>query len=125
MVVYAEVLDYADIVHMLPTKVIRTSFNDNAVCVCMPYIRRRLHTVNRLDIEWDRYINHSTKQNIRESVGIGQRRRVVVTTPLPRNWLLFIRVDFNKEELFNFLTDHIRKETPPDGKERCTPWTQV
>ena len=50
-------------------------------------------------------------------MGTGQLRRIMETTPLPRNWQSFLQVDSNKKELFNFLADHIRKETPRDGKE--------
>ena len=41
----------------------------------------------------------------------------MATTPFPRNWQSFLHVDSNNEELFNFLADHIGRETPPDGKE--------
>ena len=113
----AEVLDGAAIVHLLPSKDVRTNFNDYEEHVFMPYIRRRLHKVKRLDVVWDRYIEKSLKQGMRESRGSGERRRVTKTTPLPTNWSSFLKVDINKEELFNFLAVHIGKETPPDGKE--------
>ncbi len=116
-VVDAEVLDGSAIIHMLSPKGVRTNFNEYAMSVFMPYIRRRLQNVNRLDIVWDRYIKNSLKQSVRETRGTGQRRRVMATTPLPRNWQSFLQVDSNKEELFNFLAGHIGRETPPDGKE--------
>ena len=102
---------------MLPPKHVGTSFNDYAVCVFMPYIRQRLQNVNRLDIVWGRYIKNTIKQSTRESRGTGKHRRVMATTSLTRNLQSFLQVNSNKEELFNFLADHIWKETPPDGNE--------
>ena len=40
----------------------------------------------------------------------------MATTPLPGNYQSFLQVDSNKEELLNFLVDHIGKETPPDTR---------
>jgi len=106
-IVDAEVLDGAAIVYMLPPIGV----------IFMPYIRRRLQNVNRLDIAWDRYTKNSLKQITRESRGTGQRRRVMATTPLPRNRRSFIQVDSNKNELFHSLVDYIGKEITPDGKK--------
>ena len=83
----------------------------------MPYIRRRLQNVKRLDVVWDRYLDNSLKQGMRKSRGSGERRRVTKTTRLQSNWSSFLKVDINKEELFNFLAVHIGKEKPLDGKE--------
>ena len=113
----ADVLVGAAIVHLLPPKDVRTNINDYAEHVFMPYIRQRLQNVKRLDVVWDRYIEKSLKQGMRESRGSGERRRVTKTTPLPTNWSSFLKVDINKEELFNFLAVHIGKEKPLDGKE--------
>ena len=74
------------------------------------------NSINRLDIVSDCYIYNSTKQSPRESMGTGQRRRVMARTSLRRNWQSFLQVDSNKKELFNFLVNHIGKETPPDGE---------
>ena len=80
------VLDGAALVHMLPPKDVKTNFSEYAKCIFMPYIRRRLQIVQRLDVVWDCYIKDSLKQSTRESRGTGQCRRVLATTPLPTNW---------------------------------------
>ena len=90
--------------HLLPPKDVRTNFNDYAERVFMPYIRRRLQNVKRLDVVWDRYIEKSLKQGMRESRESGERRQVTKTTPLPTNWSSFLKVDINQEELFNLFT---------------------
>ena len=61
----AEVLDGAAIVHLLLPKDVRTNFNDYAERVFMPYIRRRLQNVKRLDVVWDRYLDNSLNQGMR------------------------------------------------------------
>ena len=55
----------AAIVHLLPLKDVRTNFNDYAERVFMPYIRRRLQNVKRLDVVWDRYLDNSLNQGMR------------------------------------------------------------
>ena len=43
-------------------------------------------------------------------VGKGIRQRVLLTTRIPENWQLFLRLDENKCELFVFLANEVTKE---------------
>ena len=47
------------------------------------------------------------KSQTRSNRGTGIRRRVQVSTNLPKNWQQFLRDDTNKMELFAFLVEHI------------------
>ncbi len=53
---------------------------------------------------WDVYIPDSLKGFTRQKRGKGIRRRVAPSTQIPKNWKDFLRVDENKKELFNFLS---------------------
>ena len=65
---------------------------------CLYHISRQLETAQRIDVVWDVYI-----KDTREKRGKGIRRRVAPTTPLPKKWKDFLRVNENKTELFKFL----------------------
>ena len=60
-----------------------------------------------MDIVWDVYDPDSLNSTTRSHRGKGVRRRVLPDTKIPGNWGLFLRVDENKTELFNYLTDEI------------------
>lgn len=49
----------------------------------------------------------SLKATARSKRGKGIRRRVKPDTKIPGNWVAFLRVDENKQELFHFLTDQL------------------
>jgi hypothetical protein len=52
---------------------------------------------------WDTYIENSLKATTRSLRGAGLRQRVAPDNQLPRSWKDFLRVDQNKQELFQFL----------------------
>ena len=56
---------------------------------------------------WDIYIADSLKAVTRNKRGKGIRRRVKCDTKIPGNWVAFLRVNENKEELFHFLADQL------------------
>ena len=72
-----------------------------------PISADQLEAVKRIDVVWDVYIADSLKATARDKRGKGIRRRVEGRNSLPRNWQMFLRVDENKAELFEFLAHHI------------------
>ena len=58
--------------------------------------RQGLETANRVDLVWDVYKDDSLKKFLREKRGSGQRRKVLESTKIPKNWKGFLRVDENK-----------------------------
>ena len=112
------IIDGAALVNMLKPDTSRT-FNEYAATVFLPYIRRQLDTVKRIDVVWDVYLKDSLKGTAREKRGKGLRRRVEGRNTIPRNWQIFLRVDENKTELFEFLAQCIT-ELQVDGKQIVT-----
>ena len=82
----------------------------------MPYIRRKLMAVHRVDIVWDVYKSSSLKSGTLTERGSGLRRRVTLSTTIPGNWQSFLRVNENKTELFALLAEQIAL-MHVDGKE--------
>lgn len=111
----AKLLDGSVIVNMLLPKSCAI-FGDYAEQVFIPYILRNLQTCKRLDVVWDRYINNSLKSSARQKRGSGNRVIVKNSTPIPKNWNSFLRVDENKSELYQYLSQCILKLSP-EGKE--------
>ena len=99
----------------LPQEPLKT-FGDYTNTIFMPYIRRQLEHVNRLDIVWDAYDPNSLKANTREKRGTGIRRRVEAASNVPSNWQSFLRVNENKAELFHMLAEEVTNIHFP-GKE--------
>ena len=84
--------------------------------VFIPHFLRHLASVKRVDVVWDRYITDSMNSDIRKTHGTGVPLWVGANTCLPLNWKSFLRLDFNKEELFKFLPCAIRSTAIPAGK---------
>lgn len=103
----AVILDGAVVVQMLLPSTAST-FHDYFDEIFGPYVLRHLETASRVDIVFDVYINGSLKQSTREKRGSGQRRKVTSSTRIPTDWKGFLRVDDNKSELFNFLSEKVR-----------------
>lgn len=103
----AVILDGAVIVQMLEPRTART-FDEYSTTVFAPYVLKHLETAKRVDLVWDVYQDDSLKKSLREKRGAGQRRKVVDSTRIPRDWKGFLRVDENKEELFKLLATKVR-----------------
>ena len=60
-------------------------------------------------IVWDQYSDNSLKAQTREkrATGPSQRRRVEVSSPIPKNWQQFLRLNSNKIELFKLLNNEL------------------
>ena len=112
------IIDGAALVNMLKPGTSRT-FDEYTATVFLPYISRQLESDKRIDEVWDIYISDSLKGTVREKRGKGIRQRVEGRNSIPRNWQLFLRVDENKTELFEFLAQRI-SELPNTDKQIIT-----
>ena len=110
-------LDGAAIVHMLKTGT-ATTFSEYSESVFIPYVKKCIQSVQRLDIAWDQYKQDSLKADTREKQGKlkGIRRKDAASTKLPGNWQDLLKDNANKEELFSFLTSAVCCQTFPEGK---------
>ncbi|KAG7159649.1 hypothetical protein Hamer_G025299 [Homarus americanus] len=99
--VSAVVIDGAAVVQMLKSGTTKT-FKEYSKAVFYPYIARWLGKVKRVDVRR----------------GTGTIRRVMSLRPLSRNWPEFLRVDENKIELFNFLSQYIIQLNRGDKMDR-------
>ena len=99
-------MDGAAIVNMRKPTTSRT-FDQYADREFIPYIKKQLEDVHRIDVVWDKYLQGSIKEQTRESRGEGTRRRVSGDTVIPANWSGFLRNNSNKEELFAFLSEKL------------------
>ncbi len=72
--------------------------------------------VTRVDLVWDSYIENSLKSSTREKRGSGSRSRVLPSAQIPKKWSEFLRVDKNKAELFNLLSN-IAVQIDANGKD--------
>ena len=102
----AVILDGAVIVQVLEPKTSRT-FDEYFSIVFAPYVLKQLENAKRVDLVWDVYLDDSLKKSLREKRGAGQRRKVMGSTGIPSDWIGFLRVDGNKEELFKLLADKV------------------
>ena len=90
------ILDGAAVVHFLLPGSCKT-FNDYCQNMFVPYLDRLLQSLSRIDIVFDRYMEHSLKAGTRESRGSGQLIKVTLQTAIPRNVTNFLAVEKNKE----------------------------
>ena len=79
------------------------TFHDYAQLVFMPYIKRMLQDVVRVDVVWEPCIWYSP--------------RVSNSTNVHIDWKSFLRCDANKDSLFHLLADAIREFHPPQRKQ--------
>ena len=67
----------------------------------------KINNVKRTDIVFDIYKDHSFKSTARERREFGRRVIVSSKTPIPKNWQSFLRVNENKAELFELISDYV------------------
>ena len=79
------------------------TFEDYALKSFLPYVEAQVRLVDRISVVWDVYVENSLKQTTRCNRGTGVRRRISVSSPIPRNWSEFLRVDEKKNQLLKFL----------------------
>ena len=87
----------------------KCTFEDYAKNVFIPHLAKRLSTVNRLDVVFERYIENSLNSSARNRRSKGNyiRRKVEKISKSPNYWSAFLRVNENKAELFRFLSRFI------------------
>jgi hypothetical protein len=112
------VIDGAAMVHFLSSG-LATTFTEYFDQIVLAYLLQLLLTTDRLDLVFDLYKKNSLKSFTRASRGAGVRRKVGPSTKLPKDWANFLRVDKNKEELFEFIAKKIAVQTFPTGKIVC------
>ena len=102
------IMDGAVLVNILRNGGCKT-FGEYAAKVFVPHIKREQNRALRVDIVWDQYIDNSLKAQTREkrATGPSQRRRVEVSSPIPKNWQQFLRLNSNKIELFKLLNNEL------------------
>ena len=102
------IMDGAVLVNMLKPGGCRT-FGEYAEKVFVPNVKKEQNYAERVDIVWDQYFDNSLKASTREkrASGPSQRRRVVASSPIPKNWQKFRRLNSNKIELFQFLNNEM------------------
>ena len=116
--VNAEVLDGLTLVHMLmPHKC--KFFDDYAGKVFLPQMLKKLESVDRLNIIWDRYLPQSLKQAARQKRGSSCHVQVRQCTPILSNWGTFLELEQNKTKPFHFLAKHIGS-VATEVKQLCT-----
>ena len=115
----AIIIDGAVIVQMLPTGT-ACMFAEYSQTIFAVYLLKQLESARRVDLVWDVYIEDSLKKAEQEKRGSGQRRKVLPATRIPSDWKGFLRVDKNKNELFQFLAEQVMSLPIPEGKEVCT-----
>ena len=111
----AKLLDGAAIVQMHNPGTAQT-FQEYSDLVFLSYVSNQLTTARRVDVVWDVYILDSLKGSTRQKRGKGIRRRVAPSSRIPKNWKDFLRVDENKTELFNFLSQQAIHLPIDEGK---------
>jgi len=102
----AVIIDGAVIVQMLEPGTVST-FAEYFDKVFATYVLKHLESAQRVDLVWDVYNDDSLKKSLREKRGTGQRRKVTGSTRIPSDWKGFLRVDGNKQELFQYLSSKV------------------
>ena len=108
----AKILDGAFIVQLLSSRTSRT-FQEFSDTVFIPYVLSQLEGISRLDVVWDVTLPDSLKSCTRQKRGHGQRRMVSASASLPSNWKGFLQNDSNKEDLFSFLAEELKRTDIP------------
>ena len=74
----------------------------------MPYICSYFQRgYRRVDLVFDHYKKGSLKGEVRQSRGTGRAVKVDIETKRPGDWAAFLRVDSNKTNLFELISDYL------------------
>ena len=69
-----------------------------------------MHKINKVkheDLVFDIYKDHSIKSTTTETRGFGIRVKLSSESLVPKNWRNFLRVNQNKVELFELISDYV------------------
>ena len=108
-VVTAKVIDGAVLVQMMPPKNVKTFGEYSKEFAQTIYKEIERSQLTRVDVTFDRYLAESLKSETRERRGSGSRVLVTAATPICRNWRMFLRVNENKDELFQLLASDLEE----------------
>ena len=100
------IIDGSALVNALPPRISKT-FAEYAEREFIPKVDACAKKYHRTDIVFDIYKPSSLKTETRSKRGMGERRRVIGTGKLPKNWRNFLRHSTNKTELFEYLTEKV------------------
>ena len=105
-----KILDGAAIVNMVPPKMSETfqGYYENEF---LAYVKEDLKHFKRIDIVFDKYLEHSLKKQARDQRGLGERCQVTEKTKIPKDWYTFLRNNENKTDLFKFLSKIVEEDT--------------
>ena len=115
----SQVLDGPAMIHRLAPTTSVTLY-DYIHDKVIKYLLGLLLNVNRLDIVWDIYRPDSLKKSIRVRRGSGIPRKVFLQMKMPTNFPGFLRVDSNKQDLFELIALEIKDLKLPEGKIICS-----
>ena len=82
--------------------------------VIISYLRAQLLIYKRVDIVFDVYLKKSLKDGVRKIRGDGEKKRVRLTTKIPKNFQSFLRVNENKTELNHLIARNVAQMNCPD-----------
>ena len=110
------ILDMPAVVHIVKPQ--RSNvFGEYAGMHLIPFMENQMSTcTTRIDAVWDRYPEHSLKNQTRaKRLGetVARRTRISDKVPIPKgkDWQTFLKVSENKDELFQFLSDALVSAT--------------
>ena len=112
----AMILDGPFITQILRPHGLKT-FNDYAVKVFAPHIESCFKENEWVDLVWDKYNGKSLKSETRQDRGLGQRRKIGGSTPIPSDWQKLLRVNENKTELFSYLSQFVVDSLKLSGRD--------
>ena len=110
------ILDMPAVVHIIKPQRAHV-FGDYARQHLLPFMENQMSScTTRIDAVWDRYPQHSLKNQTRvRRLGetVARRTRVSERVPIPKgkHWQAFLKVSENKDELFKFLSDELMNAT--------------
>jgi hypothetical protein len=85
----------------------------------MKFVNHQVEKATRVDFVWDIYRSDSLKTSMRQKRGSGHRLQIKDSTLCPKQgkWEQFLKVDENKEDLFEMKAKAIAKYHPSPGKQ--------
>ena len=109
----AMIVDGAAAVHKINPGLCST-FEDYCDKAFKGYIMSCGRDIHRIDLVFDAYWDNSLKSSTRLRRGTGDRVKVTLQTPIPKNWNAFLKVSENKEELFHLLAKRLILTVPQE-----------
>ena len=109
------ITDMAAVIHIVKPQ--RASlFGENTQLQLLPYLQNLMtNSTTRVDAVWDTYVEASLKSQIRIKRGqtAGLRTLVAAKIPLPKGRDLknFLTDSRNKDDLFQFLSEELQRNT--------------